>query len=487
MEEIQPFTIYSQIYCVYSQFFCGIIFFIVIFITYGGGHMKLSIFTKSNFSRILSIFVPILITQLGLFAISFFDTFMSGKASPEDLAGVAIGTSIWSPFYNGLAGILLGVTPIVAHLVGANEKTGKIRFSVMQAIYVAIAMSVILIGAGALVLEPLLTSMNLEPDVYKIAHGYLVALAFGIIPLMIYNVLRSFIDALGKTTTSMLITLIAIPVNVVFNYLFIYGKFGFPQFGGIGAGIAASITYWVITLIAAVILLKVQPFSAFGILKSWPIPAFKEWVELMKIGFPIGMSIFFETSIFAAVTLAMSSYDTITIASHQAAMNFSSFLYMVPLSFAMALTIIVGHEAGAKNYKAARDYTLLGVICAIGFATISAIFLFVFRDYIALLYTNDPVVASLTAHFLIYAIFFQLSDALQAPIQGALRGYKDVNITFFMSLLSYWIIGLPLGILLANYTSLDAFGYWIGLITGLAVGATGLSIRLVYVQRKKFI
>lgn len=449
--------------------------------------MNLSIFTKSNFSRIISVFLPILITQLGLFAISFFDTFMSGQASPEDLAGVAIGTSIWSPFYNGLAGILLGVTPIVAHLIGAKEKAGKIRFSVMQAIYVAVAMSIILIGAGALVLKPILTGMNLEPDVYQIAYGYLVALAFGILPIMIYNVLRSFIDALGKTTVSMLITLIAIPVNVVLNYMFIYGKLGVPAFGGIGAGIAASITYWVITLVAAVIIIRLQPFSGFGILKSWPLPVFKEWVEIMKIGFPIGMSIFFETSIFAAVTLAMSSYDTITIASHQAAMNFSSFLYMVPLSFAMALTIIVGHEAGAKNYKAAKEYSILGVFCAIGFAGISAIFLFIFRDYIALLYTNDSVVASLTAQFLIYAIFFQLSDALQAPIQGALRGYKDVNITFFMSLLSYWIIGLPLGIFLANYTDLGAFGYWIGLISGLAAGATGLTLRLLYVQKRKFV
>ncbi len=449
--------------------------------------MNLSIFTKYNFSRIISVFLPILITQLGLFAISFFDTFMSGKASPEDLAGVAIGTSIWSPFYNGFAGILLGVTPIVAHLVGAKEKTSKIRFSVMQAIYLAVVMSVILIGAGALVLKPLLTNMNLEPNVYRIAYGYLVALAFGILPIMIYNVLRSFIDALGKTTVSMLITLIAIPVNVVLNYMFIYGKLGVPAFGGIGAGIAASITYWVITLVAAVIIIRLHPFSGFGLLRSWPLPALKEWIDLMKIGFPIGMSIFFETSIFAAVTLAMSSYDTITIASHQAAMNFSSFLYMVQLSFAMALTIIVGHEAGAKNYKAAKEYTILGVFCAIGFSAISAIFLFIFRDYIALLYTNDPVVAALTAQFLIYAIFFQLSDALQAPIQGALRGYKDVNITFFMSLLSYWIIGLPLGIYLANNTDLGAFGYWIGLISGLAAGATGLTIRLLYVQKRKFV
>jgi multidrug resistance protein, MATE family len=150
----------------------------------------------------------------------------------------------------------------------------------------------------------------------------------------------------------------------------------------------------------------------------------------------------------------------------------------------MALTILVGQEVGANQFKRAREFSLMGVLFAVGFSCISAIILVVFREQVSYLYTNDPEVALLTAKFLIFAIFFQLSDALQAPIQGALRGYKDVNVTFFMTLLSYWIIGLPVGYALANYTSFGAFGYWIGLITGLAIGATGLSIRLIIVQRR---
>lgn len=448
--------------------------------------MEQSLTKKQKLTHLLGIFFPILITQLGLFAISFFDTFMSGKASPVDLAGVAIGSSLWVPFYNGLAGILLGVTPIVAHLIGGKEKNSKIRSSVMQAVYLAVIMTILILVAGTILLRPLLLLMNLEPGVYQIAFGYLVALSFGILPLMIYNVLRSFIDALGKTTVSMMITLIALPVNVVLNYAFIYGKLGSPVFGGIGAGIAAAITYWIITIIAIFIAVKATPFASYGLFKELTKPEPKEWMKLLKFGLPIGMSIFFETSIFAAVTLLMSSYDTITIASHQAAMNFSSFLYMVPLSFSMALTIVVGYEAGAKRLKDAREYSMLGIMSAVGFAAVSAAILLIFREQVATLYTNDKAVMNLTSHFLIYAIFFQLSDALQAPIQGALRGYKDVNVTFFMTLLSYWIVGLPFGFILANYTGLDAFGYWIGLIAGLAVGATGLSFRLLYVQRKKW-
>ena len=446
--------------------------------------MVQSLFTKEKISKMMIVFLPILITQLGLFAISFFDTFMSGKFSPVDLAGVAIGTSLWLPIYNGCSGILLAVTPIVAQLFGQRAKPQYIRESVMQSIYLALLMSAILIVLGFAFLNSTLNFMNLEQEVKQIALEYLIALSFGIVPLFVYTVLRCFIDALGKTSVSMFITIVALPVNIAANYAFIYGKFGLPAFGGVGAGIASSITYWIIMIIAILITAYVHPFSQYGLLRSLPRPSLKEWSYTMKIGLPIGMAIFFETSIFAAVTLFMSSYDTITIASHQAAMNFASFLYMVPLSFSMALTILVGQEVGANHFKRAREYSLMGILFAVGFSCISAIILVLFRDQVAYLYTNEHDVALLTAKFLIFAIFFQLSDALQAPIQGALRGYKDVNVTFFMTLLSYWIIGLPVGYVLANFTSFGAFGYWIGLIAGLAMGATGLSVRLLIVQRR---
>ena len=443
-----------------------------------------SLFSKEKISKMMIVFLPILITQLGLFAISFFDTFMSGKFSPIDLAGVAIGTSLWTPIYHGCSGILLAVTPIVAQLFGQRAKPTHIRQAVMQAIYLALIMSILLIILGGLFLHPVLDFMSLEQEVEQIAFHYLFALAIGITPLFVYTVLRCFIDALGKTSVSMFITIVALPVNIVANYAFIFGKFGLPAFGGVGAGIASSITYWIIMFIAILITVKNVPFSQYGLLRTLPKPSLKEWANTMKIGFPIGMAIFFESSIFAAVTLFMSSYDTITIASHQAAMNFSSFLYMVPLSFSMALTILVGQEAGAHQLKRARAFSLMGILFAVGFSAISAIILVLFREHVAYLYTNDQEVALLTAKFLIFAIFFQLSDALQAPIQGALRGYKDVNVTFFMTLLSYWIIGLPAGYALANFTSFGAYGYWIGLIAGLAIGASGLSIRLIIVQRR---
>jgi MATE family multidrug resistance protein len=172
------------------------------------------------------------------------------------------------------------------------------------------------------------------------------------------------------------------------------------------------------------------------------------------------------------------------VAAHQAALNFASFLYMMPLSISMALTIAVGFESGAKRYKDAKVYSQLGLRIAVLFAIGFAVLLFLFNRSVATLYTTNQVVITMTSHFLMYAIFFQFSDAIQAPIQGALRGYKDVNITFIMTLISFWVVGLPTGMLLAHYTSLGPYGYWLGLIIGLAVGAITLFFRLMNVQKR---
>ena len=439
---------------------------------------------KDKGKLFFKILLPILITQLGLFAMNFVDVMMSGRSGAYDLAGVAIGSSLWTPVYTGLGGILMAITPIVAQLLGAKNKK-NVPHSVVQGIYLSIIISILVVVIGGLLLAPILTLMNLESEVSHIAKHYLIGLAFGIIPLFIYSVLRGFIDALAQTRVTMFITLMALPINVGLNYVLIFGKFGFPKLGGIGAGYATTITYWCITLFTIFIIHKQEPFVKFGIFTKIYRISFSAWKEILKIGVPIGFSIFFETSIFAAVTLLMSSFNTVTIASHQAALNFASFLYMIPMSVSMALTILVGFEIGAKRTKDARVYSLLGIIVAVMMAIVCAALIYWFKEPIAGLYTTDPEVLILTQHFLIYAIFFQLSDAIQAPIQGALRGYKDVNVTFFMAFVSYWIIGLPIGYLLAQYTDFGAFGYWIGLIAGLAAGAICLSFRLHVLQKQK--
>ncbi|MEP9406818.1 MATE family efflux transporter [Peribacillus frigoritolerans] len=443
-------------------------------------------YTKSQKIRLLFyILIPILITQISMYAMTFFDVMMSGQYSTQDVAGVSIGSSLWTPVYTGLSGILIALTPVVSQLVGSRQSK-SVSYSVMQAIYLAVALALFILIIGAFSLNPVLNAMDLEDSVHMVAHDYLIALSLGIIPLFIYNALRAFIDALGQTRISMIITLCALPVNVLFNYLLIYGKFGFPELGGVGSGYATAITYWLIALVAILVVIKINPFSTYQVFTEFFRVSWKEWRALLLIGVPIGLAIFFETSIFSAVTLLMSKYDTVTIASHQIAMNFASLLYMIPLSISMALTIVIGFEIGAARYKDAKEYSWIGISMALTMSLVLSTILFLFREPVASLYTKDHEVMMLTSHFLIYAIFFQISDALQAPIQGILRGYKDVNVTFAMSLVSYWILGLPIGYFFAKLTDMGAFGYWIGLISGLALGAIGLAARLRFIQQVKY-
>ncbi|MBU8696424.1 MATE family efflux transporter [Bacillus pumilus] len=438
---------------------------------------------RAKVTLFLTMLIPILITQAGLSLITFLDTVMSGKVSAEDLAGVAIGSSIWTPVYTGLAGILMAVTPIVAQLMGAGHKK-DVPKAVFQAIYLSFILSICVITIGTIGIPYVLGGLGLEQSVEDIARHFLSFLAFGIIPLFGYSVLRSFIDALGKTRVTMFITLTALPINFVLNYVFIFGNFGFPKLGGAGAGLASAMTYWAIFIMSICIVMKAEPFASFHLFQKLPRINISRMGQILKIGLPIGFAIFFETSIFAAVTLLMGHFDTVTIASHQAAMNFASILYILPLSISMALTIVVGFEAGAKRYKDAQSYSYIGIGTAVLFSLFTAALILLFRPEIAGLYTAESAVLQLTQHFLIYAIFFQLSDAIAAPIQGALRGYKDVNYTLIAAFVSYWVIGLPSGYLIGTYTSYGAFGYWIGLIAGLAAGAVVLFIRLRLMEKR---
>jgi len=438
---------------------------------------------RQKTGQFLHILFPILVTQIALSAISFFDTNMSGKFGTADLAGVAIGISLWIPIQTGLSGILMGITPIVSHLLG-SRRDKEVAYQVVQGIWLSLLVSISVLLLGSIFLSPILNFMNLEAEVRNIAFRFLSAISFGIIPLFGYTVLRSCIDALGQTRVSMFITLIALPVNVGLNYLLIFGNFGFPRLGGVGAGVASAITYWVIFGIALLFIYRAEPFVNLRLFREFHRLSLRSLKELLTIGVPIGFSIFFETAVFSAVTLLMSRFDTMTIAAHQAAINFASTLYMIPLSICISLTILVGFETGSGRLKDARQYGWLGIGSAAVLSLATALVLFYGGNHVAGLYSDEPEVINLIQHFLIYAIFFQISDAIATPTQGVLRGYKDVNPAFIICFVAYWIIGLPTGYVLATYTDMGAYGYWVGLITGLAIGAVLLLSRLIIVQRR---
>ena len=437
---------------------------------------------RDKLHRLLSVMVPIICTQIAIMGMNFFDASMSGQAGDVDLAGAAIGGNIWMPIQTGLSGILMAAMPLVANLLGAGEKQ-KIMVVVRHGLLLALCFALLVLVGGAAFLPHFLQNMGLAPEVYHVALWYLGGLGLGVIPFFMITPLRSLVDTLGYTHLTMRIYLLALPINACLNYVLIFGKLGLPRLGGIGAGVASGLTFWLLLCIFVFVLTRLEPFKGYDVF-GFVRPKASWLKEYLRIGVPMGVSIFMETSIFGVVALFIAKFGTETIAAHQAALNFSSLIYMLPLSFSLALTIVVGVEYGAKNYQGARDYVTIGLQTSLGIAGFYMLAEYFLREQIALIYTTNPDVVALVKVFLLYAIGWQAGDAIAAPIQGILRGYKDVDATFWASMLAYWGICLPLGLFLDYKVGNGAFAYWQSLDCGVISSATLLSIRLMWLQKK---
>ena len=437
---------------------------------------------RDKLRRLLSVMLPIICTQIAIMGMNFFDASMSGQAGDVDLAGAAIGGNIWMPIQTGISGILMAAMPLVANLLGAGEKE-KITVVVRHGLVLALGFALLVLGCGIAFLPHFLQGMGLAPEVYHVALWYLAGLGLGVVPFFMITPLRSLVDTLGYTHLTMRIYLLALPINACLNYVLIFGKLGLPRLGGVGAGVASGLTFWLLLAIFAWVVSRLEPFKSYHIF-GFVRPVYSWLKEYLRIGVPMGISIFMETSIFGVVALFIAKFGTETIAAHQAALNFSSLIYMLPLSFSLALTIVVGVEYGAKNYQGARDYVTIGLQTSLGIAGFYMLAEYFLREQIAFIYTNNVDVVALVKVFLLYAIGWQAGDAIAAPIQGILRGYKDVNATFWASMLAYWGICLPLGLFLDYKVGNGAFAYWQSLDCGVISSATLLSIRLIWLQRR---
>ncbi|MFC2728581.1 MAG: MATE family efflux transporter [Centipeda sp. (in: firmicutes)] len=429
------------------------------------------------------VLLPILVTQVSLMAPGFFNTVMAGHISKEDLAGIAVGASIFFPIFGAFMGLISGLTPVIAQHYGARQMRA-IRSVVQQSFYWATLLAVLILGLGVLIVPSFVYALALEPVVEDITMEYLSYISCGLIPVAPAVVLRNLIDAHGRTHLTMYITIATIPINIVLNYIFMYGALGMPAFGGAGAGLGAALSYGVFLVLNVIVVLSIKQFARYHVLRRLPKPILRDWWKLLKICIPIGLTIFCEQSIFGAVGLLMAAYGTTVLAAHQAAMNFTTIVYMLPLSVSMAITILVGFEVGGGRENGARAYIRLSRVLTLVFVGAIALVLAAMRDTVAALYTTNAEVQELLRVFLLYALIMQFCDCVNAPLQGALRGYKDVTVTFWLAVLSFWGIGLPSGYVLAGWTALGPYGYWVGLNGGIIVGAVLLMIRLRIIEQR---
>lgn len=423
---------------------------------------------------------PILGAQLATTGMGFVDTSMAGQYSAQDLAAVAIGSSIWVPIYLLIRGILMATTPTVAHLFGA-QKVDLIASPVRQAMWLSLALSVV----GMVLMMnpmPLLNVLEINAEMAAKTEAYLEALAWGVPGICLYQTMVSYCEGRAITKPAMLISFVGLLINIPVNYVLIYGKFGFPEMGSVGCGYATAICFWIMCLLMFCYTRFNQKHTEVNLFDRFEWPVMSRIAIHLKLGVPIGLAIFFEASIFSAVALVIGKLGAVTVAGHQIALNLASMAFMVPLSMSMGITIRVGQALGAGDPQAARFSGYSGIVATLLTATLIAAVMWAFADALTSLYTQDAAVKALAAQLLIFAALFQYADGIQVASNGALRGYKDTRVPMIIILIACWGIALPLGYTLGltDFIAdepMGPHGLWIGLVLALTLSALFLLLR----------
>ncbi|MCW3148245.1 MATE family efflux transporter [Stutzerimonas stutzeri] len=430
--------------------------------------------------------LPMMIAQLANTAMGFVDTVMAGRVSAHDLAAVALGNSIWVPVFLLLTGVILATTPNVAQHFGAGrfERIGPL---VRQALWMGGGLG----GLCAIVMwnaEPVLHWMKVEPVLIDPSMAYLRAVACGFPAIGLYQVLRCYSDGLGHSRPSMVLGILGLLLNIPLNYIFIYGKLGAPALGGVGCGVATALVMLFMLLGMLFWVRRAAPYRSSQLFTHFERPNWPALRHLLSVGVPIGIAVFAEASIFSVIALLIGALGATVVAGHQIALNFTSLIFMIPLSLGMAVTVRVGQALGRNAPRDARFAAGVGMGTALVYACFSASSMLLFAEQIARIYTPDPAVIAVAASLFFYAALFQFSDVVQVTAAGALRGYQDTRMTMLFTLFAYWAIGLPIGYVLGLTDHLGTAsgpgGLWQGLIAGLSCAAVLLSIRLARSARR---
>lgn len=428
---------------------------------------------------------PIMIAQIAQNSMGFVDTLMSARAGSEDLAAIALGTSFWIPVYLAFSGILMAVTPTVAHLVGA-EKDTETPGIFQQGVWLACLLGILSFWLLQNT-DPVLSLLSLEAGLQDKTRRYLEAISWGFPALMLYQTIRGFSEGFGKTRAIMKIALLALICNIPLNYVFIFGKLGMPELGGVGCGWASAIVMWIMLLTGIIYTRRSAPFKSLALWLPWHRPHIISLLQLLKLGTPIGIALLIEASMFSVIALLLAPFGEVTLAAHQITISYTGMVFMIPLSIAMALTIRVGQLQGSGDSQKARFAAMTGIGFTLAVALVTTLLTLLFAQQITRLYVDDHEIASLAVLLLMIAALFQFSDALQVSAAGALRGYKDTFVPLLLVFVSFWLIGLPAGYLLGLTDllrpAMGAAGFWYGLLIGLSAGAVMLMTRLNRVSK----
>lgn len=430
---------------------------------------------KKDFRLNLKLALPLMASQLGQVVVNFVDNIMVAKLGPAALAGVSFANALYAICLVFGIGISFALPPLISEAQGAVDDrriSSYFKHSLIVNLAFGVFSMILLIA-----FIPFMKYLGQDPEIIPHAADYMYYSALGMIPFMIFQTLRCYSDGLSETLPSMIIIILGNLLNVILNYLLIFGHWGLPEMGAAGAALSSLIS---------------RVFMVFGILiifRHWK----NLWIylsevrfnmykssyfkKILSLGIPSSFQMTFELTAFSAAAIIMGFIGKIEQASHQIAINLASITFMIATGLAMASTIRVGNQLGKGDISKVKDAGYSAMIQITIFMIVAAIGFVLARHLLPTIYMDNAEVISIAAYLLLAAAIFQIPDGIQVITLSALRGLQDVKVPTFITFLSYWLLGIPCSYILAITLEWGPIGVWIGLILGLTISAIFLSYR----------
>ena len=423
---------------------------------------------------------PMFLTQLALQLIQVNSVIQSGNYSTDVQAGIMLAGNLWFPIMVGIGGVLFFVTPMVAQLFGA-KKIDEIGPLVRQAIWLSIP--IVLIGMFILSQASwILGVAQVDPEIIKYSKEYLSFFVFALPAILLSQPLRSLCEGTTRPLPITFLNILMLLIAIIGNYTFIYGNFGFPEMGARGAGLSAVIGTWTSFILLLFYLRFRDEYKSTQLFSKFDLPNTATLKEILRGGIPVGLGNFIELSMFSGAGILLGRVGSEGIASNGIALTIGGLFFMVPLAVGNAAAVRVGNNVGANKLVDAKYSSYFALRLAVICAIIASILIVTYAEFLAGLLNQNPKVISLAVTLLFFAAFFQIADGLAMGGIGALRGYKDTFGPMKIMALSYWGIGLPVGIILSTTNlivePMQAVGMWIGICLGLLVAATLMVLRV---------
>lgn len=426
--------------------------------------------------------IPVMIGHLGHVMVGLADNIMVGRLGAAPLAAVSLGNSFVFIVFSLGIGFSMAITPLIAESDGEKDiDKGKRLFQHGLLLCVLLGLSMFLI---LIFFSPLMAYMDQPPEVVELAKPYLAIVAFSMIPLMVFQAFKQFTDGMSKTKYGMHATLLANIVNVVLNFLLIYGVWIFPRLELVGAAWGTLISRVFMMIFIIWILYPKKKFKPFFLWLRWKEFEKRIFKKIVNLGFPTAMQMLFEVGVFTAAIWLAGTMGTIDQAANQIALNLSSMTFMIAVGLGVTATIRVGNQKGLKNFGELKRISLSIFLQVFIIECFFALGFILMRNWLPWMYIDHEEVVRTAAGLLLIAGLFQLSDGFQVVVLGALRGLQDVKIPTYITFIAYWIVGFPISWLLGKTLGMGSQGIWIGLLAGLTVSAILLYIRFNYLSNK---